>query len=125
MILNPFPDLFSLSFFAPFLLRLMLGVWLLSSAYRHVQSRHGLENRRFFLWCTVLSKTIVGILLIAGLWTQIAALLAALIALEALFVRRRVPLLAEESPWFYLFILAISFSLLVLGAGAFAFDVPL
>ncbi len=134
MILNPFPDLLSLGFFAPFLLRLALGLYLVCIGYRHFKQRSALASR-FSERYGVLGRTkghiegifevCIGLLLVAGLYTQIVALITAALALKSLYYRKRYPDILTESVWFYLFMCAVSLSLLVTGAGAFAFDVPL
>ena len=132
--LNPFPDLLSLSFFAPFLLRVMLGVWLVLSSCRHFKRRGELATvlaSRFgalgqiAVWLIIFVECAVGAALVAGFYTQIAALLSGAYALKLLYFRRLSPGLAQESAWFYILVAAISLSLLVTGAGAFAVDVPL
>jgi len=136
MILNPFPELLALSFFAPLLLRTMLGLWFVLTAMRHARRAErdpiALELAakigavgRIGLWPLMLGEGALGVALIAGFYTQIAALLAGAYALKLLFFRRIFPRLASESAWFYLLAAALSLSLLVLGAGAFAVDLPL
>ena len=133
MILNPFPELLALSFFAPLLLRTMLGLWFVLTAMRHARrapialelaAKIGAVGR-IGLWPLMLGEGALGVALIAGFYTQIAALLAGAYALKLLFFRRIFPRLASESAWFYLLAAALSLSLLVLGAGAFAVDLPL
>ena len=67
----------------------------------------------------------VGTLLIVGFATQIAALLAAIMMGKALFFRSSYPEILRESRSFYLLALAVALSLLLMGAGALAFDIPL
>ena len=112
----------------------MLGAWFILSSYRHFKhheelgaalvSRFGALGR-ISVWPFIAVECAVGAALIAGFYTQIAALLSGAYALKLLYFRRLSPGLAQESAWFYILAVAISLSLLVTGAGAFAVDVPL
>lgn len=132
--LSPFPDLIALSFLAPTMLRLALGVWMILSGYRHLTHRAELRavlTSRFgtlgnvALWPFTIMEFALGAMLVTGLYTQIAALLTGTYALKLLYFRRKTPGLARESSWFYILVLALSLSLLLTGAGAFAIDLPL
>lgn len=133
--LNIFPDLLILSFFAPLILRLALGAWLLFLGWRHFfKERHELSAQlsarwgnlgKVKAWLIGPSEGIIGALLIVGFLTQPAALLSALVALDFLIIKKKLlPSLAPESPWLYALALAVSLSLLLTGAGAFALDRP-
>jgi uncharacterized membrane protein YphA (DoxX/SURF4 family) len=68
-------------------------------------------------------------LLFLGLYTQIAALVVTLASLLAVIIKIRVRLAEHQSlsqgVEYYFLLLAIAVSLLFLGAGAFAIDLPL
>ena len=73
-------------------------------------------------------EVITGIFLIVGLYTQAAAIAGALIAVDALFGKffyKELDKALKYSKMFYILILIISLSLIISGAGAFAFDLPL
>lgn len=81
----------------------------------------------FLLFASVF-YIITGGFLIAGLFTQGAAIAGAFIAIDALFVKflyKDLDKVAKYSKMFYILILAISISLIFSGAGAFALDLPL
>ncbi|MEX0917416.1 MAG: DoxX family membrane protein [Candidatus Paceibacterota bacterium] len=132
--LNPFPELLTFSFFAPFLLRLALAVFFLSAAQFHFDNRKKISDEIAKKWGSLgkasarvgsLVEFIIAILLLAGFYTQYAALLAIIVIAKMLFFKRTYPLIAYQSVWAYVFALVIAISLLITGAGAFAFDIPL
>lgn len=110
--LSLFPELLFLSLFAPLLFRIALAVYFVLAARTHMQK--GL---------TVLStvEILVAVPLLIGAWTQIVALAALALCAYALYTPR-----TRTYPVSTLALMAlISFSLLITGAGAFAFDLPL
>lgn len=133
--LNSFPDLLTYALLGPFLLRVTVGIILLSFAYTHLirqreAIRMALSERwkslgPIFVWHLGTLEIIAGVLLIVGFLTQIAALLVILISLKMLVLKRKHAVLARHSTVVYVLILAIALSLLITGAGAFAFDLPL
>jgi|TARA_Y100000310_G_scaffold122869_2_gene121625 uncharacterized membrane protein YphA (DoxX/SURF4 family) len=133
--LNPIPELLTLGFFAPFILRVVAGLIFLSLGYRHavkeraattaaVNERWG-QVGTFFVWYLGIAEVTAGLLILLGLWTQIGAVIGAVIAVKMLLLKRKHAVLAKESTAFYGLLLAICLSLLISGAGALAFDLPL
>lgn len=112
--LNPFPDLLVLSFFAPTLLRVAAAAAFLYAAYTLYQhgNKHGLVVALLFA---------VGAALLAGYYTQYAAL-AALVLLALELWQRTMRILPRST---LLLLVVICLSLLLTGAGALAFDLPL
>ena len=143
--LNTFPELLILGFFAPFILRTAVGLAFLWFGYNKLfQQRTELivslqtnpigpsflkqyvkTLAPFIIWAIGITEILIGIFFIVGYLTQIAALISIILLLKALYFRKHYPLLAPHSPLAYLLIIAISVSLLISGAGAFAFDLPL
>ena len=133
--LSVFPDLLAFGLLAPFLLRVALGfVFISFGKYKLGGGRA--EKAKFFEslgWkyglyvATVLGiiELVVGVFLLIGLYTQIAALAAALILLCALILKKKAPHGIESSSCFLFLLFIIALSLLVSGAGLFAFDLPL
>ena len=121
--LSLLPDLLDFSALAPVLLRVALGGTFLGYGLRELfKPRYLPPNlaRIAGVW-----DSLIGGLLIIGLFTQIAALLAGLELLGYLFLRlkdkTKMPI-----PIDYIFImLAIAISLMLLGPGLLAFDLPL
>lgn len=108
--LSLFPRLLDLQFYAPLLLRLALGAFFLIHGYPKLFK----AQLRFI----GLLEFIAGILLIIGLFTQVAALVLAIELLIIIVWFKR----GQELD-FVLLIMALT--LLVLGPGAWAIDLPL
>ncbi len=116
---NPFPDLLWLSFFAPTVLRLAAAGVLFAGAYAHL--KHKDSNSRAF----AAAHLLVGAMLFFGWNTQYAALLGMAGTVVSFLLPSRfiktAPLPLSTAGLLF----AIFLSLLVSGAGAFAFDLPL
>ena len=133
--LNPFPDLLALAFFAPFFVRLGTGIVFLSFAFAHAKNRTALETsikRHFeFLtfapWLLIGAEGLIAIALIAGFYTQVAALVGIILCIKLPFVARwyKQEAFAPHDRLLYILLGLASLSLMVSGAGAFAIDLPL
>ena len=134
--LNPFPDLLVLGLLAPFVLRLALGGFFLYSAWQHAthERREQIASQlrvawgavgTYFIWYLAFAEFVVAIMLFAGFLTQIAALFGIVIAVKLYLFRGRYPMIASQKGPHYLLVVAICISLLLSGAGAIAFDLPL
>lgn len=110
-----FPDILFLAPFSALVIRVSVALILAIAAWRHV-SAHETTVRGF-----AIIEVAAAAVLIAGAWVQAAALAALLVLVFWLVVPRvRVfPLSAV------LLAIVMCLSLLVTGAGAFAFDLPL
>ncbi len=133
--LNPFPDLLTYSLLAPLILRLVVGLifidlgvlklksekgrWLASFEAMHLRPADLFVNLYAFL------QIAGGILLIIGLWTQVAALMFVIFTGIELYIEMSAREVLKRDMVFYLLLFIISLSLLFTGAGAFAFDIPL
>jgi len=112
-----------------------VGIFFLMAGFRHLgkgrvaaveelSSRLGsLAKGGVVVFGTV--EIVVALLLIVGLFTQIAALLGIVIALKMLWFGETYPRFIHHEKATYLLLLVILLSLLVTGAGAFAIDLPL
>jgi uncharacterized membrane protein YphA (DoxX/SURF4 family) len=118
--LSLFPSLLSFEMLAPFLLRVTLGAVLIYWAYGRVKMRGDALTTSFGLL-----EGIIGILLVIGLLTQLAALVAVVIFLVKLAHKVRSRSFFTNGINYYFILLIISLALIFLGAGAFAIDVPL
>jgi uncharacterized membrane protein YphA (DoxX/SURF4 family) len=133
MTFNPFPDLLVYGIFAPTLLRVAVAIALAWAVSLQWRSRHELSRQRFpvvghgawILWTmlTVEALTLLGLLF--GYYTQWAALLGALIALKFAVWGSRYPKFFPLSRVASFLIVVICLSLLLSGAGQFAYDLPL
>jgi uncharacterized membrane protein YphA (DoxX/SURF4 family) len=130
--LNVFPGLL-IPFLAPLLLRLGLAAALAAAAYLQWARRDQIAQADlpvvgrggWWVWFSVAAHAAVAALLVLGLYTQVAALVGALISLKHAFWARRYPLLFPLGRAAGLLMLVISLSLVLSGAGAFAQDLPL
>ncbi len=114
--LSLFPQLFTFELAAPFALRIALGIILLAHAFGKNKEK---KETKILVSIGVIS----GVLLIAGFLTQAAAIVIAVLTILS-FTK------IAENFWFdglslKIIVLAVSLSLLVLGPGILAFDLPL
>lgn len=118
--LSLFPTLLSYQLLAPFLLRVTLGVVFIVWSYSHLKSRE--HSKKVALGIV---DALVGLFLVIGLWMQVVALIAAILLAAGLVMKAMKKSLFTSGVNYYFILLIISLSLLFLGAGAFAFDLPL
>lgn len=132
--LNPFPTLLIYGIFAPLLIRVAVGTVLLYLSVEHLRGRkeiaHALRPMTGGFSSVaplllVVCEVIAGVLLVVGAWTQFAAILAIVLSLKALLTRRSLHALRPFPAIAYVLLIVMSLSLLISGAGAFAFDLPL
>lgn len=134
--LSLFPDLFNYSFLAIGLLRITLGLIFIYFAYVKIFPERkeriaffeklGLRPALFYFAIVNGVELVAGISLVIGLYTQGAALVTGTLMVLASFIKWRRPhALPHNTIEFYLLLSAVSFSLIFLGPGAFAFDLPL
>ena len=132
---NIFPELFNYSIIAPFILRVVLGLIFLNlGSLKLGKEKPGwiasmnilnLRPAGFFTSLLGIIEIIGGLLLIAGAYTQLTALILGVIALIELFIEYREESILKRDFVFYLLLTAICTSLLLTGAGLFAVDMPL
>lgn len=131
--LNPFPIQF-LALFAYTILRICVGCTLVYLGFSHLKHRQELRENfsfRFFpyglFFATYLGlvELFVGALFILGFYTQIAALLSILLSLKLIILNTRIASEYIPPRVFYTLLIGASFSLLITGAGFFAFDLPI
>ena len=135
MILNTFPSLLSFSFLSPMILRLVLGFIALNLGFLKITSESELWRKLFetinfhpagfFVKLLAAIETIGGILLLLGAYTQITAIVFALLFFCEAILEYRDDELERRSITFYILVFAIALSLVFSGAGAFALDLPL
>ena len=133
--LNPFPDLLTYSQLAPFILRVILGLIFVDLAFLKFGREKiewkkrfealGLRPADILVALYAILQFAAGIMLIAGFYTQIAALIIAIFSGTELYIEYKNASILKRDLVFYILIFAIAISLLLTGAGAFAFDIPL
>ena len=133
--LSPFPELFAFAWFAPTIIRLVLGVFFVRFGILKLRSEKsekltffelaGFPRANIFLLLSAWTEIVGGLLLIAGLYAQIAAMVLSLFMLGAVFIKWRKPELLKNDMEFYIILFIATASLIISGAGALAFDIPL
>jgi len=130
--LSPFPTLLTLWMFAPFLLRIFLGAFLLMygiSVFRNKEKTKliagALGRCRCLIYLFGAVEIVAGIALIIGFLTQVASLISIVLLATALLFKIKYPHILKQSVELYIAIIVVSISLMFLGAGFFAFDLPL
>ena len=133
--LNIFPDLLNYSFFAPLILRVILGLVFVVHGYPKLFGGKFGETAGFFesvgirpakFWAFIVGvvEFFGGIALILGFATQLVALLLAINMLVAIWKVKFRGGFANGYE-FDLVLLIIALSLMLTGAGAYAIDLPL
>ena len=131
-----FPHLFDYSFLAIGVLRITLGLIFLWFAYIKIFSarteylsffeKTRIRPAKVFLNIVIGIELLVGASLVAGYYSQATELVGgSLMALAALIKWHRPSLLPHNTAAFYLLLSIVSLTLLFIGPGAFAFDLPL
>ncbi len=134
--LSIFPTLLDFDILAVTTLRVTAGCFFLWLAYRELFSKHTplvtflnrfrIHPKKLHFTLSVLFKGTIAVLLIVGLFTQLAALGAGLYASLIAMLKTRVPNLSPaHTSEFFVLLAIVSFSLLFLGPGILAFDLPL
>ena len=131
--LSLFPSLLDFSFFAPTILRLVVGIIFILEGYWHVRS---MEKTRLSLvrfgslagpatYATVGFSFLIGASLALGIYMQLGALLGLVYALKVLALRSYFPEFSNAPRGYWALMAATCAALMLTGAGAFAFDLPL
>ena len=121
--LSVFPTLLSYEQLAPFILRLVLGITLAYFGYQKIRGTGGSSGSNSKIYGGV--EVIIAAFLVIGLWTQLAALLNVIILIIKIGFKIRDKAFLTDGINYYILLLAIAVSLLFLGAGSYAFDLPL
>ncbi len=133
--LNPFPDFLAYSLLGPFILRVLLGLIFIDLGFLKFRNEKeewlvsfealGLRPADLFVFLYALLQIIGGLLLLVGLWTQVAAITFVIFSGIELYVEWQARDIFKRDFVFYILIFVISLSLLFTGAGAYAIDIPL
>lgn len=133
--LNPFPDLLTYSLLGPFILRIVVGLVFIDLGFLALKNEKerwlislstlGFKKPESALKIFGLIEILAGVMLLIGFYTQVAALVLALLTFAEAYIEYKDPLVLKRNLVFYVLVFSIVFSLLFLGAGAFAIDIPL
>ncbi len=121
--LSVFPHLLTWSLVSPLLIRLTLGGVFIYWSYKGIKESKGLSKTKSKVLGIV--GGIAGILLIIGLYTQIAAIFAILILGFCTAKKIASREFFTDGVNYYFLLLIMAVSLLFTGAGFLAFDLPL
>ena len=119
--LSLFPRLLDYGQVAPFIIRITLAAVLLHWSYRALKNAPASAGSK----SAGLLEAAVGILLLIGLWTQAAALIAGVDLVIRLIGRVSNRAFLTDGVNYYLILLVLALSLIVTGAGWLAFDLHL
>jgi hypothetical protein len=115
-----FPYLLSWSELSPLLIRLTLGAIMIYWSYKGLRTNTDTTKKLLDV-----AQGLVGILLVIGLWTQIAALLAAIGFIVCIVGKIRTKSFLTDGVNYMLILLVLAISLLLTGPGLIAFDIRL
>ncbi len=121
--LNAFPDLLSLSFIAPLVLRTIVGAYFLKEAYLKliIDKKKKVNTYKVLTMIGLLG----GIFLITGFFTQITSIILIIITISnAILISQKRSLKWSEFD-FYILLIVVLISLIFTGAGFYALDLPL
>lgn len=111
-----FPELLTFGLVAPFLLRIAVGLIILQLGKERYSKQYKSSS---FIY------VITGLLLIGGLYTQIAVILALIILKFDFYMDKKISPVSREKFILQVILNVIVISLLFTGPGFLAFDLPL
>ena len=121
--LSLFPSLFTYGLVAPLIIRIVLGATLIDFGYRKIIKKGDSSGSNTPTYGVM--EIVLGAFLIVGFFTQLAALLNAIILVIKLGFKLKQGKLLNDGVNYYIILLAMAISLLFSGPGYFAFDLPL
>lgn len=119
--LSIFPDLLSYQQISPMIIRLTLGIIFVIWSYKALKG--GSLDIKLKIITSV--EGISGILLIIGLWTQLAALFIVIDMVIRLYFKFKERSLFSDGINYYFILLIMAISLMFTGAGFISIDLPL
>ena len=135
MILNTFPDLLMFSQFSPLILRVVLGLITINLGYLKLANEKkawetlfetiNINPAKIFVKVLATIEILGGLMFISGAFTQLTAIIFSVLFFCEAVLEYRESDLEKRNLTFYILMFAISLSLVFLGAGAYALDLPL
>lgn len=135
MILNTFPQILTFSILAPLILRVVVGFIAIDLGYlklgkEKVQWAELFDTIHFrpaeiFIKIFAFVEIIGGLMLLVGAYTQIVAIIFAVVYFCEAVLEYREEALENRTLPFYILMFVISLSLIFTGAGTFALDIPM
>lgn len=121
--LSLFPTLLSYEQLSPLILRVVLGITLAYFGYQKIRGEGTSSGSNTKIYGA--AEILIAIFLVVGLFTQLAALLNAIILVIKLGFKIRDRAFLTNGVNYYILLLAIAISVMLTGAGWMAFDLPL
>jgi uncharacterized membrane protein YphA (DoxX/SURF4 family) len=121
--LSLFPSLLAYQELGPFFIRIILGITLGYFGYRKLMNTGTSSGSNAKGYGVV--EIIIAIFLIIGLFTQLAALLNAVILIIKIGFKARNKALFTDGINYYVLLLTMAVALIFMGPGLFAYDLPL
>lgn len=121
--MSTFPSLLAYSQYGHFIIRIILGITLAYFGYRKIRGNGTSSGSNSLLYGYV--EIFISIFLIIGLFTQIAAIINALILAIKIGHKIKDKAFLTDGVNYYLLLLAMAISVIFTGSGALAFDLPL
>lgn len=135
MILTTFPNLLTFGMLSPLILRVVIGFIIIDlgllklgkeqASWQELFETIGFHPAKFLVKTIAYVELIGGLMLLAGAYTQLAAIIFSILFFCEAVLEYREPVLEKRNLTFYILMFTISLSLIFLGAGAFALDLPL
>lgn len=124
--LSLFPELLDWSFYVPFFFRLFLSCYLITAGYHLIKKNNKGDGEEKLTWAIFGTLVmLIGFFLLLGVYTQVFGVISFVISLFAIYFKKSHSHNIAESITFYILFGLLSLSLLFLGAGPFAVDLPL
>jgi uncharacterized membrane protein YphA (DoxX/SURF4 family) len=118
--LSLFPGLLAYEQLGPLLIRLVLGITLAYFGYRKIIGKGTSSGGNQKAYGAI--EIIIAVFLIIGLFTQLAALLNAVILIIKLGFKARDKKLLTDGINYYILLLVMAIALIFMGPGSFAYD---
>jgi uncharacterized membrane protein YphA (DoxX/SURF4 family) len=118
-----FPSLLTYQQFAPLIIRVVLGVTLAYFGYQKIKGEGKSSGSNSVMYGAV--EIIIAIFLVIGLFTQLSALLNAIILVIKIGYKIRNKAFLTDGVNYYILLLAMAIALIFSGPGFLAFDLPL
>lgn len=132
--LSVFPILLSYSFGVSLVFRVAIGAIFLFSGYKNLSEKKSNSSvvaiefknvTKEWLWAITITEVLGALLLIAGLFTQIASIALSIIILASIIRTHKKTEAFSSEQSFLILLLLITLSLLFLGPGFYSFDLPI
>ena len=121
--LSIFPVLLSYQQLSPFIIRVVLGITLAYFGYHKILGGSQSSGSNSKTYGAI--EIIIALFLIVGFWTQLAALLNAIILIIKLGFKIKEKKFLTDGINYYVLLLTMAISLIFTGAGFLAIDYPL